>query len=151
MCALPICLVGKLPVGGPPTQPVDHYRIALLLHPLDEFAHPPSRHAHLLSGLALSHAARFNPLQPVQVVSFLLAHRDSFHPSTLWLSRGTFYLAQSGTFYLAATRSPFLRDTTLRCDTIDGLSAQSAMKTVSLLLLFASLPAVCEEIGRAHV
>jgi hypothetical protein len=35
-----------------------------------------------------------------------LAHRDSFHPSTLRLSRGTFYLAQSGTFYLAATRTP---------------------------------------------
>jgi hypothetical protein len=32
-----------------------------------------------------------------------LAHRDSFHPSTLRLSRGTFYLAQRGTFYLAAT------------------------------------------------
>ncbi|MGD0047820.1 MAG: hypothetical protein ABSE42_12470, partial [Bryobacteraceae bacterium] len=40
---------------------------------------------------------------PVQVISFRLAHRDSFHPSTLRLSRGTFYLAQSGTFYLAAT------------------------------------------------
>jgi len=40
----------------------------------------------------------------VQVISFLLAHRDSFHPSTLRLSRGTFYLAQSGTFYLAATK-----------------------------------------------
>jgi hypothetical protein len=32
-----------------------------------------------------------------------LAHRDSFHPSALRLSRGTFYLAQSGTFHLAAT------------------------------------------------
>jgi hypothetical protein len=32
-----------------------------------------------------------------------LAHLDSFHPSALRLSRGTFYLAQLGTFHLAAT------------------------------------------------
>jgi hypothetical protein len=33
-----------------------------------------------------------------------LAHRDSFHPSALRLSIGTFYLAQLGTSHLAATR-----------------------------------------------
>jgi hypothetical protein len=51
----------------------------------------------------LSDPARFNLLQPIQVISFLLAHRDSFHPSALRLSRGTFYLAQTGTSHLAAT------------------------------------------------
>jgi hypothetical protein len=32
-----------------------------------------------------------------------LAHLDSFHPSALRLSIGTFYLARLGTFHLAAT------------------------------------------------
>jgi hypothetical protein len=32
-----------------------------------------------------------------------LAHPDSFHPSALRLSRGTFYFAQTGTFHFAAT------------------------------------------------
>src|SRR5665213_3288869 len=119
---LPLRLVGELAIGGPSTQPVDHHRIALLLHPLDQLAHPPRRHAHLLSGFALRHAARLNPLQPVQVISFPLAHRDSFHPSTLRLSRGTFYLAQSGTFYLAATSSSSSRPMNLWCDMKSGIA-----------------------------
>jgi hypothetical protein len=32
-----------------------------------------------------------------------LAHRDSFHPSALRLSRGTFYFGQLGTFHFGAT------------------------------------------------
>jgi hypothetical protein len=32
-----------------------------------------------------------------------LTHPASFHPSALRLSRGTFYLAQTGTFHFAAT------------------------------------------------
>jgi hypothetical protein len=43
------------------------------------------------------------PLQPFQPISFLLAHCDSFHPSSLLLSRGTFYFAQLGTSHFAAT------------------------------------------------
>jgi hypothetical protein len=41
--------------------------------------------------------------QPVQPVPVLLAHCNSFHPSALRLSIGTFYFAQSGTSHLAAT------------------------------------------------
>jgi PEP-CTERM motif len=44
-----------------------------------------------------------------------LAHRDSFHPSALRLSIGTFYLAQLGTFHLAAT------------DLFDYLSSQESL------------------------
>jgi len=32
-----------------------------------------------------------------------LAHRDSFHPSSLRPSRGTFYFGQLGTFHFGAT------------------------------------------------
>src|SRR5947209_19816972 len=100
---------------------MNHYRIALLLDPLHELPYPARRHAHLLGALALSHAAGLYPLQPVQAVPFRLAHRDSFHPSTLRLSRGSFYLAQRGTFCLAATVAEIhmsLRST--RCDAADG-------------------------------
>jgi hypothetical protein len=45
----------------------------------------------------------FPPFSSFQLVTFLLTHLDSFHPSALRLSRGTFYLAQLGTFHLAAT------------------------------------------------
>jgi hypothetical protein len=34
-----------------------------------------------------------------------LAHRDSFHPSALRLSRGTFYFGQLGTSHFGATIS----------------------------------------------
>lgn len=42
-------------------------------------------------------------LQPVQPVSLLLAHRNSFHLSAFRLLRGTFYFAQVGTLHFAAT------------------------------------------------
>src|ERR1700680_4551326 len=80
-----------------------HHRIATLFHPLQLLAHPPLAHAHLLGRLALTQHPVPGPFQPFQLVPFLLAHLDSFHPSALRLSRGTFYLAQLGTFHLAAT------------------------------------------------
>jgi len=43
------------------------------------------------------------PLQPFQLVSFLLTHRNSFHPSALRLSRGTLYFGQLGTSHFGAT------------------------------------------------
>src|ERR1700680_4062295 len=52
---------------------------------------------------ALSDHPVLGPFEPFQLVAFLLTHLDSFHPSALRLSRGTFYLAQLGTFHLAAT------------------------------------------------
>src|ERR1700674_5369645 len=80
-----------------------HHRIPTLFHPLQLLAHPPLAHAHLLGRLALTQHPVPGPFQPFQLVPFLLAHLDSFHPSALRLSRGTFYLAQLGTFHLAAT------------------------------------------------
>jgi len=37
-----------------------------------------------------------------------LAHRDSFHPLALRLSRGTFYFGQLGTSHFGATVIPSL-------------------------------------------
>src|ERR1035438_526079 len=81
-----------------------HYdRIAMLLHPLEQLAHPTVGHPHLAGSFALTNHAVLSPFQPLQCVAFLLTHLDSLHPSALRLSRGTFYLAQLGTFHLAAT------------------------------------------------
>src|SRR4051812_30126108 len=80
-----------------------HHPVALFAHPLDQRPHPAITHAQLLGRFPLRDAASLNSLQPIQRVSFLLAHRDSFHPLALRLSRGTFYLAQTGTSHLAAT------------------------------------------------
>src|ERR1017187_5995576 len=80
--------------------------VALLAHPLEQRPHPAVAYTHPLRRFPLGDAPRLGTLQPIQFISFLLAHRDSFHPSALRLSRGTFYLAQSGTSHLAATRDP---------------------------------------------
>src|ERR1700676_2500984 len=82
-----------------------HHRVALLLHPPQQLAHPALAHAHLFRCFPLRHLPVAGSFQPVQPVPFLLAHRDSFHPSASRLSIGTFYLAQLGTFHLAATPS----------------------------------------------
>ena len=63
-------------------------------------------------------------LQPLQLVSFLLAHRDSFHPSALRLSRGTFYLAQLGTFHLAATPDGTAHQDLGVCDMLSPIQAK---------------------------
>src|SRR5580692_2879776 len=86
-----------------------HDRIATLVHPQEQLAHPTVGHPHLAGSFALSDHAVLGPFQPFQLVAFLLAHLDSFHPSALRLSRGTFYLAQLGTFHLAATLPISLR------------------------------------------
>jgi hypothetical protein len=39
-----------------------------------------------------------------------LAHSDSFHPSALRLSIGTFYFGQLGTSHFGATKNKFLVD-----------------------------------------
>src|ERR1700722_4934250 len=80
-----------------------HHRIATLLHPLQQLAHPTVGHPYLAGRFALTNHPVLSPFQPFQLVTFLLTHLDSFHPSALRLSRGTFYLAQLGTFHLAAT------------------------------------------------
>src|ERR1017187_8112708 len=80
----------------------DH-RVALLDHPLEQLPHPSVAHSHLLGCLPLADASFLGSSQPVQLVPFLLAHRDSFHPLALRLSRGTFYFGQLGTSHVAAT------------------------------------------------
>src|ERR1035437_9731018 len=67
----------------------DH-RVALLDHPLEQLPYPSVAHSHLLGGLPLADASFLGSSQPVQLIPFLLAHRDSFHPLALRLSRGTF-------------------------------------------------------------
>src|ERR1035441_7087689 len=82
----------------------DH-RVALLDHPLEQLPHPSVAHSHLLGGLPLADASFLGSSQPVQLVPFLLAHRDSFHPLALRLSRGTFYFGQLGTSHFGATEA----------------------------------------------
>src|ERR1017187_386944 len=82
----------------------DH-RVALLDHPLEQLPYPSVAHSHLLGGLPLADASFLGSSQPVQLIPFLLAHRDSFHPLALRLSRGTFYFGQLGTSHFGATRS----------------------------------------------
>ena len=93
----------QLAIGGSSPQPMHHDGIALLLHPPLQLAHPALSHPHPFRCFPLRHLSVAGSFQPVQPVPFLLAHRDSFHPSALRLSIGTFYLAQLGTFHLAAT------------------------------------------------
>src|ERR1017187_4470631 len=52
---------------------------------------PSVAHSHLLGGLPLADASFLGSSEPVQLIPFLLAHRDSFHPLALRLSRGTFF------------------------------------------------------------
>src|ERR1035441_975790 len=80
----------------------DH-RVALLDHPFEQLPHPSVAHSHLLGGLPLADASLLGSSQPVQLIPFLLAHRDSFHPLALRLSRGTFYFGQLGTSHFGAT------------------------------------------------
>src|SRR5665213_2900660 len=94
---------GKLAVGGLSPQPMHYHGIPLFLHPPQQFPHPALGHSHPLGSFPLRHLPVPGSFQPLQPVPFLLAHCDSFHPSALRLSIGTFYLAQLGTSHLAAT------------------------------------------------
>ena len=74
----PLGLLGNLAVGWLSSQPVHHHSIALLLQPLQQTAHPARVHSHVLGGLLLGDRFLFGLLQPIQPVSFLLVHCDSF-------------------------------------------------------------------------
>src|ERR1035438_2159512 len=69
----------------------------------NQLPYPSVAHSHLLGGLPLADASFLGSSEPVQLIPFLLAHRDSFHPLALRLSRGTFYFGQLGTSHFAAT------------------------------------------------
>src|ERR1041385_8713354 len=64
-------------------QTVDHYPISLHFHGRQQPAHPPLAHPHLLGRPSLRHLSVSDAFQPIQPVAFLLAHRDTFHPSSL--------------------------------------------------------------------
>ena len=67
----------------------DHL-VALLFHAGPQRPNPSVRDAHLLRRLPLSDHAVPEPLQPIQSLSFLPAHCDSFHPSSLWAVKRNF-------------------------------------------------------------
>jgi hypothetical protein len=91
------------PVRWPAPQTVQHNAVATGLHAHQQLSHPAIAYPHPFGGVSLRDHSVLRPLQPFQPISFLLAHRDSFHPSSLLLSRGTFYFAQLGTSHFAAT------------------------------------------------
>src|ERR1700722_15802121 len=98
-----LCLAVDTPVRWPAPKPVHCNPVAIALHTLQQPSYPPIAYSHLFGGVSLRDHSVLYPLQPFQPISFLLAHRDSFHPSSLQLSRGTFYFAQLGTSHFAAT------------------------------------------------
>src|SRR5271169_4052280 len=102
-----------------------HYTIATLLHHLHQLAHPAVAHAYLVGCFALANQSILGPLQPFQLVAFLLAHLDSFHPSALRLSRGTFYFGQLGTFHFGATLTTWGRSPTCHPDKLVVRNAQN--------------------------
>src|ERR1039458_9475009 len=91
------------PVRRPAPQSVHDNRVAIGLHARQQFSHPPAADAHLRGGVLLRDDTVLHPLQPLQPISFLLVHPDSFHPPSFLLSRGTFYFALLGTSHFAAT------------------------------------------------
>jgi hypothetical protein len=84
---------------------------------------PAVAHAYLVGCFALSDYSVLGPSQLFQLVAFLLTHLDSFHPSALRLSRGTFYFGQLGTFHFGATRG--MRTPNNRTGQIFRMAAQS--------------------------
>src|ERR1019366_6436254 len=94
----------QLAVGDLSPQPMHYYGIPLFLHPPQQLPHPPLGTSHPPGSFPLLHLPVPGSFQPLQPVSLLLAHCDSFLPSASRLSIGTFYLAQLGTSHLAATR-----------------------------------------------
>src|ERR1019366_8686277 len=108
--SLSLSLGRQLAIGGPPAQPMHDHRVALLDHPLEQLPYPSVAHSHLLGGLPLADASFLGSSQPVQLIPFLLAHRDSFHPLALRLSRGTFYFGQLGTSHFGATPSSYVAE-----------------------------------------
>src|SRR5205807_6549114 len=67
----------QLPIGRPSPPPMHHHGITLLALTLQQRAHPAVADAHLFRGLPLCDHTILCALQPLQAISFLLAHRDS--------------------------------------------------------------------------
>jgi hypothetical protein len=70
------------PVRRPAPQSVYDNRVAIGFHAQQQLAHPAVADAHLCGGLPLRNDPVLHPLQPLQPISFLLVHCNSFHPSS---------------------------------------------------------------------
>ena len=57
----------------------------------EQLPYPALADTNPLRRLSLRDVSVPSLFQPIQLISFLLAHPDSFHPSALWLSRGTLH------------------------------------------------------------
>src|SRR5258708_114642 len=80
-----------------------HDTVAFLLHLDQKFAYPPVRNPHSLGRIALRHYSLSSALQPFQPIPFLLAHRDSFHPSSLSAVNRNFLLCPIRNFSLCSS------------------------------------------------
>jgi hypothetical protein len=70
------------PVRRPAPQSVHDNRVAIGFHARHQLSHPALADPHLPGGLLLRDRPVLHSLQPLQPISFLLVHRDSFHPSS---------------------------------------------------------------------
>src|SRR5205807_3849870 len=94
-------------IGSPASQPVQHDPIPFRFHSTQKLPYPSIRHPHLLRGFALGYHAVLCSLEPVQPISFLLIHFESFHPSSLAAVKRNFLLCPIRNFSLC-------RDTLVR-------------------------------------
>src|SRR6185436_19802176 len=79
---------------------MDHNGIPFGLHFHQQPAHPAVAHSHLLGRPFLRNLPFFDAFQPIQPIPFLLAHRDSFHPSSLAAVKRNFLLCPIRNFSL---------------------------------------------------
>jgi hypothetical protein len=80
LCRLANCSLAN--VGPKSCHSGHHNAVAIGLHAHQQLSHSAIAHTHLFGRLRLRHHPVSRPLQPLQPISFLLVHRDSFHPSS---------------------------------------------------------------------
>src|SRR5271163_1553109 len=100
--SLSLSLARQLAIGRAAAKSVHDHTVASPAHPFQQRPHPTLTHAYSLGRLPLAHPPFLCSFQPIQLIPLLLAHRDSFHPLALRLSRGTFYFGQLGTSHFGA-------------------------------------------------
>jgi hypothetical protein len=104
----------QLAIGGAAAKSMHDHTVASPAHPFQQRPHPTLTHAYSLGRLPLADPPFLRSFQPIQLIPLLLAHRDSFHPLALRLSRGTFYFGQLGTSHFGATINQRTIDGTTR-------------------------------------
>src|SRR6185503_5341739 len=122
---------------------MDHNGIPFGLHFHQQPAHPAVAHSHLLGHPFLRNLPFFDAFQPIQPIPFLLAHRDSFHPSSLAAVKRNFLLCPIRNFSLCRDTA----QTDLSPARIDGIEWASArdtqMKPAKLTLLGVLAALLC--------